>query len=121
MRRRPFASVVSRELRTMPYRERPRVALEYGLVQLAETNCPITDDAPPASENSIDETIEFSSHTVPQRTQTAAPRASSGSMSFDPHDGHWSDMVGRRPPAPPLNLWRSARVSVPARARDYRT
>ena len=76
----------------MPYRERPRVALEYGLVQLAETNCPITDDAPPASENSIDETIEFSSHTVPQRTQTASPRASSGSMSFDPHEGHWSDM-----------------------------
>ena len=57
-------------------------------MQLADTNWPTTDDAPPPlSANSMLDTIVDSSQTVPQRTQTASPPASCQSMSMDPHSG----------------------------------
>lgn len=56
--------------------------------QLDATNCPMTVDLSPDSWNSTEETMAFSSSTVPQATQMASPLLSWISMSREPHDGH---------------------------------
>lgn len=108
-----LAKVASRESWLFPYLPLALTAELNGLLLVAETNCPMTDDLSPDSYdeilhrwvkglrshslvsprllvtwNSIDETMTFSSTTVPHFTQAECPPASWKSISLDPHDGH---------------------------------
>ena len=75
MRLRPLLMVISRDslLNGWPLVPAPP---ENGLVQVAETNCPMMAVPPlPVSENWTEETMTFSSRTAPQPVQVveAAP------------------------------------------------